>query len=42
VIAVEASGAGGLRRVQSQQLAGVRNFVTQHIGAAKKAATLAF
>jgi hypothetical protein len=42
VIAVEGRRRGRSRRVQSQQLAGVKDFVTQHIGAAKRAATFAF
>jgi hypothetical protein len=42
VIAVEGGRCGRSRRVQSQQLAGVTDFVTQHIGAAKRAATFAF
>jgi hypothetical protein len=42
VIAVEGRRRGRSRRVQSQQLAGAADFVTQHIGAAKRAATFAF
>jgi hypothetical protein len=42
VIAVEGRRRGRSQRVQGQQLAGVTKFVTQHIGAAKKAATFAF
>jgi len=42
VIAVEGKRRGRSQGIQSQQLAGVTNFVTQHIGAAKKAATFAF
>jgi hypothetical protein len=42
VIAMEGRRYGRSRRVQSRQLAGVTDFVTQHIGAAKRAATLAF
>jgi hypothetical protein len=42
VIAVEGRRRERSPRVQSQQLAGVTDFVTQHIGAAKRAATFAF
>jgi len=42
VIAVEGERRGRSQKVQSQQLAGVADFVTQHIGAATKAATFAF
>jgi hypothetical protein len=42
VIAIEGKRRGRSRRVQSQQLAGMTDFVTQHIGAAKRAATFAF
>jgi hypothetical protein len=42
VIAVEGKRRGRSQKVQRQQLAGVTDFVTQHIGAAKKAATFAF
>jgi hypothetical protein len=42
VITVEGKRRGRSRRVQSQQLAGVTDFVTQHIGAASRAATFAF
>jgi hypothetical protein len=41
VIAVEGKRRGRSQKVQRQQLAGVTDFVTQHVGAAKKAATLA-
>ncbi len=41
VIAVEGRRRGRLQRVQRQQLAGVTEFVTQHIGAARKAAAFA-
>jgi hypothetical protein len=42
VIAVEGKRRGRSQKLQRQQLAGVKDFVTQHIGAAKKAASLAF
>jgi len=42
VIAVEGKWRGRSQKVQSQQLAGVADFVTRHIGAATKAATCAF
>ncbi len=42
VIAVEGRRRGRSQKVQRQQLAGVTDFVTQHVGAAKKAATFAF
>ena len=42
VIAVEGKRRGRSQKVQSQQLAGASDFVTQHIGAATKAATFAF
>ncbi len=42
VIAVEGRRRGRSQKIQRQQLAGVKSFVTQHIGAAKKAATFAF
>lgn len=42
VIAAEGKRRGRSQKVQRQQLAGVNDFVTQHIGAAKKAATFAF
>jgi hypothetical protein len=41
VIAVEGRRRGRSREVQRQQLAGVAEFVTRHIGAARKAAALA-
>ncbi len=41
VIAVEGRRRGRSREVQRQQLAGVTEFVTQHVGAARKAATSA-
>jgi hypothetical protein len=41
VIAVEGQRRGRSQKVQRQQLAGVTDFVTQHVGAAKKAATFA-
>jgi hypothetical protein len=42
VIAVEGRRRRRSQEVQRQQLAGVRDFVTQYIGAAQKAATFAF
>ncbi len=42
VIAVEGKRRGRSQAVRRQQLAGVTDFVTQRIGAAKKAATFAF
>jgi hypothetical protein len=42
VIVVEGKRRGRSQKVQRQQLAGVTNFVTQYVGAAKKAATFAF
>jgi hypothetical protein len=42
VIAVEGKRRGRSEKLQRQQLAGVKDFVTQHIGAAKKAASFAF
>jgi hypothetical protein len=42
VIAVEGKRRRRSRQVQNLQLAGVTDFVTQHIGAAKRAATFAF
>lgn len=42
MIALEGKRRGRSQKVQRQQLAGVTDFVTQHIGAAKKAATFAF
>jgi hypothetical protein len=41
VIGVEGKRRGRSQKVQRQQFAGVNNFVTQHIGAAKSAATFA-
>jgi hypothetical protein len=41
VIAIEGRRHGRSQRVQRQQLAGVAEFVTRHIGAARKAAALA-
>src|SRR5262245_22878928 len=41
VIAVEGKHCGRSQKVQRQQVAGVRDFVTRHVGAAKKATTFA-
>ena len=42
VIAVEGKRRRRPQEVQRQQLAGVKDFMTQYIGAAQKAATFAF
>jgi hypothetical protein len=42
VIAVEGKRRGRSRKVQLQQLVGVTEFLTEHIGAARRAATFAF
>jgi hypothetical protein len=42
VIAAEGKRRGRSQEVQRRQLAGVKGFVTQHVNAAKKAATFAF